>query len=229
MSRVHWLPLALLVAGCADATTPTVDGVQLLPEHTAYTLGDTVHAKLSNRSGAPIGYGACSLSLEHQTASGWIRVSPDPVYCIAILYGLDSGQHVVRLQVIDPALSPGAYRLRQWVLPDTRLPVSSVFSPVFVVRAPTETISVSLSNTEAFSYATVGGDEEGARIAVQPKHAMISEIRRGAETNWVATYVYQAKPGYIGSDSVRLEILTGSDGASPPDIRTLVIEFDIHE
>lgn len=94
---------------------------------------------------------------------------------------------------------------------------------------PTETVTVSLSNTETFSYATVGGDEEGARIAIQPKHAMISEIRRGAETNWVATYVYKPMPGYIGSDYAQLEILTGSDGASPPDIQKVVIEFDIHD
>jgi hypothetical protein len=138
MSRVHWLPLALLVAGCADATAPTVDGVQLLPEHAAYTLGDTVQAQLSNRSGAPISYNDCYLSLEHLTASGWTRVSTQPdIYCVGGPYVLDSGQHVVQLQVIDPALPPGAYRLRQWVMPDTRPLARSVFSPVFVVRAPT--------------------------------------------------------------------------------------------
>lgn len=96
-------------------------------------------------------------------------------------------------------------------------------------RVRTETISVSLSNTEIFNYSTVGGDEEGARIAHQPRHAVISEIRRGPETRWVATYVYQPEPGYIGSDHAQLEIFTGSSGASPPDIQELLIEFDIHE
>jgi hypothetical protein len=94
---------------------------------------------------------------------------------------------------------------------------------------PTETISASLSNSETFRYATVGGDEEGARIATRPRHALISEIHRGAETNWVATYVYQPMPGYIGSDYAQLEILTGSDGASPPNIRMIVIAFAIHQ
>jgi hypothetical protein len=139
MARIHWLPLVLLVVGCADATAPTVDGVQLLPEYAAYMLGDTVQAQLSNRSGAPIGYYDCYLSLEHLTASGWTPVSPPvtrDIYCVEGPYVLDSGQHVVQLQVIDPALPPGAYRLRQWVMPDTRPLARSVLSPVFVVRTP---------------------------------------------------------------------------------------------
>lgn len=94
---------------------------------------------------------------------------------------------------------------------------------------PTEILTVSLSNVETFRYPTVGGDEEGARITTQPRHAAISEIVRGAETNWVATYVYQPAPGYIGSDHAQLEILTGSDGASPPHVREMTIHFHIHE
>jgi hypothetical protein len=94
---------------------------------------------------------------------------------------------------------------------------------------PVETLTVSLNNTETFRYPTVGGDEEGARIAVQPGHASVSEIRRGEETNWIAVYVYRPQPAYIGPDRAQLEILTGSDGASPPDVRTVVIEFDVHE
>ena len=107
---------------------------------------------------------------------------------------------------------------------------SCMFSVACDEGVPSKTLSVSLSNTEVFSYATVGGDEEGARIVVQPKHAIISEIRRSAETNWMATYVYQPEPEYIGRDYARLEIATGSDGASPPDnIQHIVIRFDIHE
>ena len=94
---------------------------------------------------------------------------------------------------------------------------------------PAELVVVSLSNLETFSYPTVGGDEEGATIVTQPQHAAISEIRRGAETNWVATYFYQSVADYIGSDSVRLEIHTNPDGVGPPDIRQLRIQFDIRE
>jgi hypothetical protein len=87
---------------------------------------------------------------------------------------------------------------------------------------------VSLKNTDTFRYPTVGGDEEGARITVQANHYSVSEIRRNAETNWVAVYVYQPKTGYMGTDYVEIEIQSGSDGASPPtNIRTVGFRFVI--
>ena len=94
---------------------------------------------------------------------------------------------------------------------------------------PVEVLTVSLSNIDTFEYPMVGGDEEGARITTQPQHAEVSEIRRDAATNWVATYVYQPVSGFIGSDDVQLEILTNSDGVSPPDVRRLRIQFNVHE
>ena len=95
--------------------------------------------------------------------------------------------------------------------------------------SPVEVLTVSMSNMETFEYPTVGGDEEGVRITTQPQHAEVSEIRRDAETNWVATYVYQPVSGYIGSDRVQLEILTNSDGVGPADVRRLRIELNVHE
>lgn len=105
-----------------------------------------------------------------------------------------------------------------------------VFSLAVGLQACTESIpverrTVSLKNTETFEYPTVGGDEEGARISVQAKHYSISEIRRGPATNWVAVYVYQPLAGFVGTDSVEIEILTGSDGASPPDMKKAVFRF----
>jgi hypothetical protein len=92
-----------------------------------------------------------------------------------------------------------------------------------------ETINVSLASAETYQYPTVGGDEDGARISTQAKHYSISEIRRNAATNWVATYVYQPLAGFVGADSVGLEILTGSDGASPPmNVKRVQIHFLIH-
>ena len=93
-----------------------------------------------------------------------------------------------------------------------------------------ETITVSITNAERFQYPTVGGDEEGARISLQATHHSISEIRRGAETNWVATYVYQSAPGFIGSDYAEIEISTGSDGASTPtNIKTVAFRFTVRD
>jgi hypothetical protein len=82
--------------------------------------------------------------------------------------------------------------------------------------SPVETVNVSLKNTEVYQYPTVSGDEDGARISTQAKHYSISEIRRDAETNWVAVYVYQPAAGFVGSDYAEIEVLAGSDGASPP-------------
>src|SRR6266540_6200882 len=48
-----------------------------------------------------------------------------------------------------------------------------------------DTVSVSLTNAQTYQYPTVSGDEESARISIQPKHYTVSEIRRNAETNWV--------------------------------------------
>jgi hypothetical protein len=92
-----------------------------------------------------------------------------------------------------------------------------------------ETIRVSLQSGQIYQFPTVGGDEEGARIVTQPKHYSISEIRRDAETNWVATFVYQPAAGFVGSDYAEIEILTGSDGASPPtNVRKVAFQFDVH-
>ena len=92
-----------------------------------------------------------------------------------------------------------------------------------------ETVKVSLTNSQAYQYPTVGGDEEGARISIQPRHYSISEIRRDAGTKWVATFVYQSTAGFVGSDDAEIETLTGSDGASPPrSVKRVVLHFDIH-
>ena len=93
-----------------------------------------------------------------------------------------------------------------------------------------ETITVSLKNTDVFQYPTVGGDEEGAWIVAQATHYGISEIRRNAETHWVATYFYQPAAGFVGSDHVEIEIRTGSDGASPPTLtKRVAFRFAVHE
>ena len=93
---------------------------------------------------------------------------------------------------------------------------------------PSETISVSLKNTQTYEYPTVGGDEEGARISTQARHYSISEIRRDESTNFVAVYVYRPAPGFVGSDYAEIEILTGSPGATgPTKIRRVAFHFAV--
>lgn len=79
-----------------------------------------------------------------------------------------------------------------------------------------ETIHVSLAIGELFEHPTVGGDEAGARVVRQAEHWAVSEIRRNAETNWVAVYRYQPAAGDTGSDRADIEVSTGSDGPSLP-------------
>ena len=96
-------------------------------------------------------------------------------------------------------------------------------------RDAVQIVNVSLSNTELYQFPTVGGDEEGARISTQAKHHSVSEIRRSAATDFVAIYVYQAAPGFVGSDDAEIEVLTGSDGASAPtNIKRIAFRFAIH-
>lgn len=91
-------------------------------------------------------------------------------------------------------------------------------------------ISVSLKNTESYQFPTVGGDEEGARISTQAAHYSLSEIRMNAATAFIATYVYQSAAGFVGSDYSEIEVLTGSDGASPPkNIKRIEFHFVVHD
>ena|ERR1041384_6269513 len=115
-----------------------------------------------------------------------------------------------------------------------RLPIA-VFAAVVVqlqgcgVSSP-ESINVSLRNGDTYQYPTVGGDEDVARISIQAQHYQTSEMRRDAQTNWVATYVYQPAPGFVGSDHVELELLTGSDGASAPkDLKKVALRFTVSQ
>ena len=94
----------------------------------------------------------------------------------------------------------------------------------------TQVISASLKNTELFQHPTVGGDEEGARIVIQATHFSLSEIRRDATTGFVATYVYRAAPGFVGTDHSEIEVSSGSDGASSPKrVTRIVFRFVIHD
>lgn len=73
----------------------------------------------------------------------------------------------------------------------------------------------------------MGGDEDGAAIVSQAHHYAVSEIRRNAQTNWVAVYIYQPALGFVGSDHVELEVRTGSDGASPGNVKRIAFSFQV--
>lgn len=97
-------------------------------------------------------------------------------------------------------------------------------------RDSVQIVTVSLANTAIYQFPTVGGDEESARITTQAEHQSVSEIRRSAETGFVATYVYQPAPGFVGSDEAEIEVATGSNGATAPTaIKRIAFHFAIHD
>ena len=105
-----------------------------------------------------------------------------------------------------------------------------VFAPACKQSPGITVVDVSLKNTDLYEYATVGGDEEGARIVTQATHSSRSEIVRNATTGFVATYAYQSMPDFVGSDRAEIEVSTGSDGASAPTrLVRIVFRFAIHD
>ena len=94
-----------------------------------------------------------------------------------------------------------------------------------------QNVSVSIKNTETFQQAIIGGDETSAAITVQAKHFSMSQIRHDSTTGFIATFVYQPAPGFIGSDDAEVQASDNSDGGvGPPKlVKTFVFHFVVHD
>ena len=78
-----------------------------------------------------------------------------------------------------------------------------------------EFVSVTISNTDTLEYSLgFFGDEEGATIEKQPKHARLSDMTTDPNLGEYI-YLYLADSSYTGSDYVELRSARGSDGESP--------------
>ena len=91
-------------------------------------------------------------------------------------------------------------------------------------------LKITLKNTEVYQHDfIISGDEEGASIVMQAKHALRSEIIRYKSTNWSVVYVYQPKDNFTGIDSVEIETCTGGDGtaATPCNKEAVKLKFQI--
>lgn len=90
-------------------------------------------------------------------------------------------------------------------------------------KSSEKVISVNLNKSDtlyAFSFGYFG-DEEGSNIARQAKHAAISEIKI---KEWVERiFQYQPQNNYIGSDTVIIETLRGTDGGGKPNLSNKTI------
>ena len=87
-------------------------------------------------------------------------------------------------------------------------------------------VDISLVNTQTYTYdLNLCGDEEGASIITQAEHYELSEIVRDSTTQFCVMFKYKPITGFIGSDYVKVEINSGSDGASAGN--TDYLEFNI--
>ena len=108
--------------------------------------------------------------------------------------------------------------------------LTAKLSFVLVGQTPTATTFIPISSTGTFEFPTVDGDEEVVRITKQASYFALSEIRRNAQTHFVAVYMYRPQAGYFGNDHVEIEISTGSDGAGPPtNVRTVGLNFKVSD
>ncbi|MDX1637709.1 MAG: hypothetical protein R3281_07055 [Balneolaceae bacterium] len=97
----------------------------------------------------------------------------------------------------------------------------------FNINGSSGVCDVELEPGELFEY-DLGffGDEEAARITVEPEHAALSELDRSDPSKII--YRYRPDPTYTGTDYVELRSERGSDGASPnTDITISRIRFSI--
>ncbi len=96
------------------------------------------------------------------------------------------------------------------------------------IVAPSNHSEIKVKNSDTYQFnLNISGDEEGAVIIEQASHFEISELKRDASTDWSVIYFYKPESGYSGTDSVRIETNTGSDGASAGILDTIKIVFQV--
>lgn len=81
----------ILLTACAEPTAPKSPSdleFAIISTKNSYAVGETVSAKLLNRSDKQLGYGACAVALERYAGGKWVHVWPTSGACIAILYVL---------------------------------------------------------------------------------------------------------------------------------------------
>ena len=82
-----------------------------------------------------------------------------------------------------------------------------------ILEERSTSLEITLKNSEVYQYDfNISGDEEGAEIIMQAKHAAKSEIIRDVSTNWSVVYLYQPEMNFTGNDTVQIETCTGGDG-----------------
>ncbi|MXV37221.1 hypothetical protein GO491_00815 [Flavobacteriaceae bacterium Ap0902] len=89
---------------------------------------------------------------------------------------------------------------------------------------------ITIKNTETYVYNLGGfGDEEGAFVGKEPKHAEVSEMSRDEKLIYIL-YTYKPTKGFVGADEVELVTMRGSSGdAYNPDSEIIILKFNVIE
>jgi hypothetical protein len=136
MRRLRWEVLVIgAVLGCSEPSGPHLENVILTPDREAYTPGQTISADLFNGTDIEIGLGWCDLRLEQQIGTDWTLVGPPGLPCLDGMWAIGPGRRIEQTLELDPQLAPGAYRLRQEIMPYTSHPTRFVRSAAFRIEA----------------------------------------------------------------------------------------------
>lgn len=133
--RVAALALLLALPSCADDSgLAPGELLPVLVVADTVALGVPIDVVSVNLGHESFSYGACSMAVELQTTSGWIRFWPAlGAPCIAVAYGLGPGaQHSFRLPGVATA---GQYRITFDVKESDSERLHRVLSAEFVVPA----------------------------------------------------------------------------------------------
>ena len=101
--------------------------------------------------------------------------------------------------------------------------------PKIVRAADLPVVEVTIKQDKIYDYNTgMGGDEQGVRIKVHPKHAArLRPLHRDSTIGFAPIYRYRSQPGYVGKDSVELEYSDHELGSGPDDPGTTTITRQI--
>lgn len=94
------------------ATGPAATEVEFVVSSSTFVAGDTVSARLVNRSDAAVGFNLCSTVLEHLTPEGWVRSEEQLIICTMELRSLPPGEAAPYRRPVSASLPEGQYRLR---------------------------------------------------------------------------------------------------------------------
>lgn len=124
------LALAFMAACDRDPTAP--DGLTLEISATAFEVGETSVARLTNLRDAVAFYDFCGSALQILTGAGWVTIESLRL-CPVGFAGIEPGATVT---TPIPLEQPGTFRFRLPVRTSKAGAVRHLHSPVFVVSEP---------------------------------------------------------------------------------------------